>query len=507
MIDFFYCILGNKQALISVSDKKELEFIGKGLCDLGYTIISTRGTANALENAGVTVTKVEHFDPLPDVHAYHWVKDHLQVPKSHWIDSLDVLVMNLYPPYDSKKFAFENEVEFFDLGGPGAIADIAKRYKDDVLIVVDPQDYPAVLNFLKGNEDDLAFRRMLASKALDYAICYEKAYIRWLVNHRWKDIFPSKFDTPISLEGSLRYGEKHHQKAALYVDEMLSEVYTGPGIAKAIQHHGKEMSYNDYLDADVAWNCVSDFKEPTCVIVKHTIPFSIASHNDILEAYRLAVEGGPLSAFRGIVVFNVQVDEALAREIQEFYKVIVAPSYTKEGLEILRVKSKTLRILEAKKDWKGKISLRQIGGGWLAQKSDYMVLKDLDFFLVSKKGPTESEFSDAKFAWLCAKHIKSNAIVIAKNNRMVGMGSAQPNQVESLRIALKEAGAEVKGAALASSNGFFSFGTVEEACQNGISVISKRLGGFIDDDDDDDAIIECCNKYGVSLLFINARPF
>ncbi|XP_049362313.1 uncharacterized protein LOC125827002 [Solanum verrucosum] len=328
------------------------------------------------------------------------------------------------------------------------------------------------------------------------------------------DNFPPSLTVPLSLKDQLRYGENPHQKAAVYADKSLSEVNAG-GIATVIQHHGKEMSYNNYLDADAAWNCVCDFNKPTCVVVKHTNPCGVASRNDIIEAYRLAVKADPVSAFGGIVAFNVEVDEALAKDIREFrsptdgetrmfYEIVVAPKYTAKGLEVLRGKSKTLRILEASKNNKGKLSLRQIGGGWLAQDSDDLTPEDIQFNAMSDKTPQENELNDAQFTWLCVKHVKSNAIVIAKNNCMLGMGSGQPNCLESLRIAMRKAGDEVKGAALAS-DAFFPFAwndAVEEACQSGVSVIAEP-GGSIRDKD----TVECCNKYGVSLVFTNVRYF
>jgi phosphoribosylaminoimidazolecarboxamide formyltransferase/IMP cyclohydrolase len=275
------------------------------------------------------------------------------------------------------------------------------------------------------------------------------------------------------------------------------------------------MSYNNYLDADAAWNCVSEFESPTCVVVKHTNPCGVASRQDILEAYRLAVKGDPVSAFGGIVAFNTTIDEDLAKEIREFrsptdgqtrmfYEIVVAPGYTEKGLEILKGKSKTLRILEAKRSGKGMLSLRQVSGGWLAQESDDLTPEDITFTTVSERAPQDSELSDAKFAWLCVKHVKSNAIVIAKNNCMLGMGSGQPNRLESLRIAFRKAGEEAKGAALAS-DAFFPFAwndAVEEACQNGIGVIAEPSGSMRDGD-----AVDCCNKYGVSLLFTGVRHF
>ncbi|BBH02640.1 AICARFT/IMPCHase bienzyme family protein [Prunus dulcis] len=499
---------GNRLALISLSDKKDLAFLGNGLQDLGYKIVSTGGTASALESAGLSVTKVEQITSFPEmldgrvktlhpnVHggilARRDQKHHMEALSKHGIGTFDVIVVNLYPFYEKVTstggIEFEDGVENIDIGGPAMIRAAAKNHKD-VLVVVDSEDYPALLEYLKGDKVDQQFRRKLAWKAFQHVASYDSAVSEWLWKQTTEDKFPPSLTVPILLKSPLRYGENPHQKAAFYVDKSLSEVNAG-GIATAIQHHGKEMSYNNYLDADAAWNCVSEFRNPTCVVVKHTNPCGVASRDDILEAYTLAVKADPVSAFGGIVAFNIEVDEALAKEIREFrsptdgetrmfYEIVVAPKYTKKGLEILRGKSKTLRILEARKNEKGKLSLRQ-------------------------KAPQESELGDAEFAWLCVKHVKSNAIVIAKNNCMLGMGSGQPNRRESLRIALKKAGEEVKGAALAS-DAFFPFAwkdAVEEACESGVSVIAEP-GGSIRDGD----AIDCCNKYGVSLLFTNVRHF
>ncbi|XVE94281.1 hypothetical protein REPUB_Repub01dG0267800 [Reevesia pubescens] len=524
---------GNKQALISLSDKKDLAFLGNGLQGLGYAIVSTGGTASALENAGVSVTKVEQLTCFPEmldgrvktlhpnIHggilARRDQKHHMEALNKHGIGTFDVVVVNLYPFYDKVTSTggidFDDGIENIDIGGPAMIRAAAKNHKD-VLVVVDSHDYPVLLEFLKGSQDDQEFRRKLAWKAFEHVASYDSAVSEWLWKQTVGDKFPPSLTVPLSLKSSLRYGENPHQKAAFYVDKSLSEVNAG-GIATAVQHHGKEMSYNNYLDADAAWNCVSEFRNPTCVVVKHTNPCGVASCDDILEAYRLAVKADPVSAFGGIVAFNIEVDEALAKEIREFrsptdgetrmfYEIVVAPKYTEKGLEILRGKSKTLRILEAKKNEKGKLSLRQVGGGWLAQDSDDLTPQDIEFNIVSEKKPQDSELSDAEFAWLCVKHVKSNAIVIAKENRMLGMGSGQPNRLESLRIALRKAGDEVKGAALAS-DAFFPFAwkdAVEEACENGIGVIAEP-GGSIRDGD----AIDCCNKYGVSLIFTNVRHF
>ncbi|KAK1280081.1 hypothetical protein QJS04_geneDACA014874 [Acorus gramineus] len=403
--------------------------------------------------------------------------------------TFDVVVVNLYPFYEtvssSTSISFEDGIENIDIGGHTLIRAAAKNHKD-VLVVVDASDYPALLQFLQGKQDSEHFRRELAWKAFQHAGSYDSVVSEWL----WKqsmggERFPPSLTVPMTRGCSLRYGENPHQNAAFYIDRSLSAV-NGGGIATAIQHHGK-----------------------------HTNPCGVASRDDIIEAYRLAVTADPVSAFGGIVAFNVEVDEDLAKEIREFrsptdgvsrmfYEIVIAPKCTEKGLEVLRGKSKDLRILEAKKTEKGMLSLRQIGGGWLVQDSDDLTPQDIKFNAVSEKPPKESELRDAEFAWTCVKHVKSNAIVISKNNCMLGMGSGQPNRPESLRIALRKAGEEVKGASLAS-DAFFPFAwndAVEEACASGVAVIAEPGGSRRDND-----AIDCGNKYGVSLLFTNVRHF
>ncbi|XP_002983813.2 uncharacterized protein LOC9644188 [Selaginella moellendorffii] len=531
---------GSKKALLSLSDKRNLDVLATGLRELGYTLISTGGTAKALETAGFEVTRVEELTNFPEmldgrvktlhpaVHggilARRDLDSHMDALDTHGIGTIDVVVVNLYPFYDTVTApggaSFEKGVENIDIGGPAMIRAAAKNHKH-VLVVVDPADYPTVLDSLQGKlENDEMIRRKFAWKAFQHVSSYDSAVSEWF----WKENngdgsgtqFPSELTIPLALKSSLRYGENPHQKAAFYVDKSISEVDAG-GIATAVQHHGKEMSYNNYLDADAAWNCVCEFKEPTCVVVKHTNPCGVASRPDILEAYRLAVEADSVSAFGGIVAFNCEVDEALAREIREyiakryqenqtkmFYEIVVAPKYTEKGLQVLKGKSKALRILEAQPIKKGRRSARQVGGGWLVQDADDLTPDDITFRVGTTKVPTEAEMTDAKFAWVCVKHVKSNAIVVAKDNSMLGMGSGQPNRIKSLEIAIEKAGSAVKGAALAS-DAFFPFAwndAVEEACKAGVSVIVQP-GGSIRDQD----AIDCCNKYGVAMVFTDVRHF
>lgn len=526
---------GSKYALISLSNKKDLETLGRGLVELGYTIVSTGGTAAALDSAGIAVKKVEELTAFPEmldgrvktlhpvIHggilARRDIDSHMEALKQWDIGAIDLVIVNLYPFYEtvsaSKGVSLEDGVENIDIGGPAMIRAAAKNHRD-VLIVVDPADYSTLLEHLqgKGSMEDECFRKKLAWKAFQHVASYDSAVAEWLWKQTKTEEFVPSLTLPLSMKTPLRYGENPHQKAAFYVDESLANVDAG-GIATAEQHHGKEMSYNNYLDADAAWNCVSEFPVPTCVIVKHTNPCGVACRENLLEAYRLAVEADPVSAFGGIVAFNVEVDEALAKEIREFrsptdgqtrmfYEIVVAPKYTEKGLEILKGKSKSLRILEAKKNEKGRCSLRQVGGGWLVQEADDLTPDEISFTPVTQRVPSDKETEDAKFAWLCVKHVKSNAIVVAKDNRMLGMGSGQPNRVKSLQIALEKAGKEAEGAALAS-DAFFPFAwndAVEDACKAKISVIAQPGGSMRDQD-----AIDCCNKYGVAMLTTGIRHF
>ncbi|XP_066330242.1 uncharacterized protein [Miscanthus floridulus] len=454
---------GVKQALISLSDKTDLANLGNGLQHLGFSIISTGGTASSLEASGVNVTEVEeitHFPEMldgrvktlhPSIHggilARRDQEHHLKALKEHGIGTFDVVVVNLYPFYDkvtTGAISFEDGIENIDIGGPTLIRAAAKNHKD-VLVVVDHKDYPALLEYLERKQDDPDFRRTLAWKAFQHVASYDSAVSEWLWKQSNKaDTFPPSFTVPLTVKSTLRYGENPHQKAAFYGDKSLSLVNAG-GIATAIQHHGKDLARE-----------IREFRSPT--------------------------DGGT----------------------RMFYEIVVAPGYTEKGLEVLKVKSKTLRILEAKRSGKGMLSLRQVTGGWLAQESDDVTPEDITFTKMSERTPGYSELSDAKFACLCIKHVKSNAIVIAKNNCMLGMGSGQPNRRESLRIAFKKAGEEAKGAALAS-DAFFPFAwndAVEEACQSGIAVIAEP-GGSIRDQD----TMDCCNKYGVALVFTGVRHF
>ncbi|GFR42966.1 hypothetical protein Agub_g3964 [Astrephomene gubernaculifera] len=524
---------GKPRALISLSDKSDLDMLVKGLAELGIEIVSTGGTATAIQNAGVPCLKVEDITGFPEmldgrvktlhpaVHggilAIRDKADHMAAIAQHNIGTIDLVVVNLYPfrktVTASPPPAFEVGVENIDIGGPAMIRAAAKNMAH-VAVVTDPRDYPALLEALRQGGPALAeLRKRLAWKAFQHCSSYDAQVSEWLWGQVGSGPAP-EMTVPLQLAHTLRYGENPHQSAAFYTDASLREFQAG-GVATSVVHWGKEMSYNNYLDADAAYQCCCDYPAPSCVIVKHTNPCGIASRGDLREAYRLAVRADPISAFGGIVAFNRPVDAELAREIREFrspqdnetkmfYEIVIAPGYTPEGLEILKGKSKNLRILEAAPRPPSGTSLRQVAGGWLVQGADALGPEGIAFKCVSEAQPTEQQLEDLKFAWRAVKHVKSNAITIAKEGRLLGMGSGQPNRVNSVRIAIEKAAAEVQGSVLASDAFFpFSWGdSVEIACKAGVSAIVHPGGSLRDQD-----AIDCCNKYGVVLLTTGVRHF
>ena len=535
---------GAPRALVSVSDKAGLADLARGLTALGFEVVSTGGSARAVADAGVPCTAVDDVTGFPEmlggrvktlhpkIHGGILAKrsdaSHRAALEEHGIGPIDVVVCNLYPfksTVSGGAASRADAVENIDIGGPSMIRAAAKNH-EDVVVVTDPADYPALLEHLGagGAGGAEAFRRRMAWKAFQHCSTYDSAVAEWL----WEeggagDGTPAPERTvAMELVSGLRYGENPHQGAAFYRDLSLSEDGAG-GLATATQHHGKEMSYNNYLDSEAAYATVMDLPSPGCVVVKHTNPCGAAEAGEgaaaggpeQLEAYRQAVRADPVSAFGGVVAFNHEITAELAREIREFrsptdgetrmfYEIVVAPSYTPEGLEVLKGKSKNLRILEAPPRTSPGVGLRQVGGGWLMQEPDSLVAADIDFVTVSEAQPSPEQLADLRLAWTLVKHVKSNAIAIAKGNSLLGMGSGQPNRVKSVEIALEKAGDAVQGAAMASDAFFpFSWGdSVEKACEAGVKIIAHP-GGSIRDQD----AIDCCNKYGVVLCTTGVRHF
>ncbi len=521
------------RAILGVYDKTGIDELGRGLAGLGWELVSTGGTFAALQSANIAVRKVEDITGFPEmldgrvktlhpvVHggilARRDLPAHTAALEEHGIGHINLVACNLYPFYATVTkpggVEFDEAIENIDIGGPTMLRAAAKNHRD-VIVLVDPADYGPTLDALRTGGVPSEERRRLAWKAFQHVASYDSVVSEWLWSQVSDEPASPALTIPLERAASLRYGENPHQSAAFYVDRSLAEHGRG-GIATAVQHHGKEMSYNNYLDADAAWNAVNDFAGPTCVVVKHTNPCGVATREDMLEAYRLAVRADATSAFGGIVAFNRPVDEALARELREFrnpndgetrmfYEIVIAPSYTEDGLKVLKGKSKDLRILEAQPRQAGGRVLRQVGGGWLFQDADDRTPEDIEFKVVTERQPTSQELEDLKFAWRCVKHVKSNAITVAKDGRLLGMGSGQPNRVKSVEIAMEKAGDEVKGAALAS-DAFFPFAwgdSIENACKAGVAAIVHPGGSMRDQDG-----IDCCNKYGVAMVLTGTRHF
>lgn len=513
--------------------------LAEGLASLGYEVVSTGGSAAAIDKAGVDVTPVDEITDFPEmldgrvktlhpaVHggilARRDVDSHVASVTEHDIGYIDIVAVNLYPFRETVASGadFSACVENIDIGGPAMIRAAAKNHPF-VYVLVDAADYQPLLDHLgkeHTDEEDMKMRKQLAWKAYQHCASYDSVVAEYLWDSIGEGAPAPERSVPMTLMDTLRYGENPHQPAAVYADASLMES-EGAGVGRAILHHGKEMSYNNYLDAEAAYSCVSDFPtvDPSCVVVKHTNPCGVASASgcdgDIVEAYRQAVRADPISAFGGIVAFNCELTADMARDIREFrsptddetrmfYEIVIAPSYTKEGLEVLKGKSKNLRILEAKPRLPS-TTLRQVGGGWLQQASDSLLPEEINFEVVSETQPTADQMEALKFAWRCVKHTKSNAITVATKGRLLGMGSGQPNRVNSVRIALEKAGDEVAGSVLAS-DAFFPFAwgdSVEIACQAGVKAIAHPGGSMRDQE-----AVDVCNKYGVALVTTGHRHF
>jgi phosphoribosylaminoimidazolecarboxamide formyltransferase/IMP cyclohydrolase len=517
-----------KRVLISLSDKTGAVEFARELIGFGAEIISTGGTAGTLREAGIDVTDVSDVTGFPEmmdgrvktlhpkIHgaflALRDNPDHVASMKEHGIEPIDMAVINLYPferTIAIEGVTLESAIENIDIGGPAMIRSASKNWSD-VAVVTDPTMYAEIIREMKLNGGSLSLdtRQRLATAAYTRTAEYDSVisgYLRTrvtnvIVEPTESAPFPDTNDIRIGKIRDLRYGENPHQRAALY-----SSGEAG-GIANADQLHGKEMSFNNYVDADAAWNLVQDFDERAVAIIKHTNPSGLGIGITNEEAYRRALSTDPVSAFGGIVAFNRTVDVEVARSVTEiFTEVVVAPDFEIEAAEILRAK-KNLRVLRVE-DSRGLsgTEYKQVGGGFLAQEKDSYRASQSDLVVVSEKQPTEEQFKAMLLAWRVCKHVKSNAIVIANASKTIGVGSGQMNRVDSVRIAAMRAERfelPIKGAALAS-DAFFPFrDNVDEAAKMGISAIIQP-GGSIKDDES----ILAANEHGLVMVFTGIRHF
>jgi len=507
-----------RRALLSVSNKQGIVEFARGLVELGFEIVSTGGTARQLREAGVPVTYVSEVTGFPEIlegrvktlhPAVHGgilarrTPEHLAQLEAHGIAPVDLVAVNLYPfaaTVARPGVSLEEAIENIDIGGPAMIRAAAKNY-EHVVVVVNPERYPAVLEALRGGGVDLRLRLELAAEAFAHTAAYDSTIARYLAGLRGDLEFPASFTLAGERVMLLRYGENPHQRAAFYREVPAA----GAGVATARQLHGKELSYNNILDLHAALELVREFSGPTAAIIKHNNPCGVATAGDPATAYRRAFEADPVSAFGGIVAFNCTVDEAAAREMTAiFLEAVIAPDFTPGALEVLRQKA-DLRILSTgplDESDAYPFEVRQVRGGFLVQETDREVWREGDLRVVTRRQPTPEELADLRFAMTVVKHVKSNAIVVVKNRQVLGVGAGQMNRVGAARIALAQAGEKARGAVL-GSDAFFPFpDTVEEAARAGITAIAQP-GGSVRDRES----IEAADRLGLAMVFTGMRHF
>ena len=506
------------RALISVSDKSGVVDLARGLKELGIEIFSTGGTKKSLEAAGVKIHSISELTGFPEIldgrvktlhPAVHGgilarrdLPQHLSQLIQHHIELIDMVVVNLYPFVETVTRAgvsLDEALENIDIGGPSMIRSAAKNFPS-VLVVVDPEDYDAILQKLRRGNIDLRYRKRLAQKAFQHVALYDTAIAQYLN----EEVFPEQMTIALEKARSLRYGENPHQQAAFYIEQNARR--KPEGLASLEQLAGPELSFNNLLDLDAALNVLADFSDPTIAIIKHNNSCGLASHSDLAEAYRRALAGDPVAAFGGIVASNRTINLAAAQEIDKsHYDAIVAPGYQKGALELLRRKE-SLRLAKIvpyrASSSKSHLDFRRVRGGFLAQRPDTLTKSELKPRTVTKRQPSEKELSDLLFAWKAVKSIKSNAIVIAKGQTLLGMGAGQPSRVVSVELALKKAGDRAKGSVLAS-DAFFPFADGPElAIKHGVNAIIQP-GGSVRDKE----VIKLANKYNVAMVFTGVRHF
>ncbi len=510
--------MGNKRALISVSNKEGIVAFAKGLLDQGVEIISTGGTKKLLEENGMHVTGISAITDFPEildgrvktlhpsVHAGILAirdnKEHQQQLKERSIQPIDIVVVNLYPfkeTISKSDVVFADAIENIDIGGPTMLRSAAKNHQD-VTVVVDPDDYDAVLNQLadKG-ETTVELRKQLAAKVFRHTAQYDALIAQYLTEQVGVE-FPESYTVTYEKKQALRYGENPHQQAAFY-----KEVLPHSGsVTSAKQLHGKELSYNNINDADAALSIVKELQRPAAVAVKHMNPCGVGVADSLEDAFSRAFEADPVSIFGGILAFNREVDRGTALKLKEiFLEIVIAPGFTKEALTILTAK-KNIRLLAVDMNAPSKIAkkLTSIPGGLLVQEEDHYTLEEASITIPTQKEPTKEEWEDLKLAWQVVKHVKSNAILLVKEDRTIGVGAGQMNRVGAAEIAIKQAGDKAKGAVMASDAFFPMDDTVEAAAKAGITAIIQP-GGSIRDEDS----IKKCDEYGIAMVFTGVRHF
>lgn len=508
-----------KRALISVSDKTGIIEFAKELVTLGYEIISTGGTKKSLDEAGIKTMGISDITKFPEmmdgrVKTLHpnvhggllCVRDnpeHMKDLVDNHIELIDMVVVNLYPFKETLKKGGTHEelIENIDIGGPSMLRSAAKNHKF-VTVCVDPADYQRVLDEIKENGDTtLEFRCELAAKVFRTTAAYDALIAQYLTSKLGIE-YPEKLTLTYEKVQGLRYGENPHQTAAFYATPM-----TGYSLASAKQLHGKELSYNNIQDANGAIEILREFLnsgKSAVVAVKHTNPCGVGIGNTLKEAWDRAYSADPISIFGGIVATNEVIDIDVANELHKlFLEIVIAPGFTDEALEILKAK-KNIRLmtLDINQEIKNKKKVIGVNDGILIQDIDFGEVKAEDLVCVTETKPTAEDIEELLFGWKVVKNVKSNAIVVSKNNQTLGVGAGQMNRVGAAKIALEQAGEKSKGAYL-SSDAFFPMpDTVQLAIEYGIKAIIQP-GGSIKDQ----LSIDECNKHGIAMVFTKMRHF
>lgn len=508
----------NKRALISVSDKEGIVDFARSLTELGVEIVSTGGTHRQLEDSGVPVINISEVTGFPEIldgrvktlhpniHsgllAVRSNEDHMQQLQEHNIAPIDFVIVNLYPfaqTIAKPDVSFDDAIENIDIGGPSMLRAAAKNHQD-VTIVVDKADYATVIEEMKAkSEVSLATKQKLATKVFRHTAAYDSMIAEYLTE-QMNETLPEKLTVTYEKMQDLRYGENPHQQAGFY--QLPQKIDCT--IATAKQLHGKELSYNNINDADAALAIIKEFEGAAVVAVKHSNPCGIGLGDSIQEAYMRAFEADPISIFGGIVALNRPVNLVTAERLSDiFLEIIIAPDYEQDALELLS-KKKNIRLLKvgeiqaASKHWR----YQTVAGGVLVQEQDVKQVQREDCQVVTDREPTEEEWAQLLFSWKAVKHVKSNAIVLARHHMTVGIGAGQMNRVGAARIAIEQAGDKSQGSVMASDAFFPMPDTVEIAAKAGVRAIIQP-GGSIKDNE---SIAEA-NRHGMAMVVTGVRHF
>ncbi len=517
-----------QRALISVSNKEGVVEFAKGLAAMGIEILSTGGTAKALKEAGVPVKDVAEFTGFPEmldgrvktlhpkIHGGLLARrddpTHLAQMKQHGLEPIDLVAVNLYP-FESTvakpNCSFEEAIETIDIGGPAMLRSSAKNF-EHVTVVVDPHDYPKVLDEIRSGSGSVSTetRLALAKKVFLHTARYDSVISTYLES-RTPDAERVRFPSILTLQfekvEDLRYGENPHQQAAFYREFRPAE----PSVSTAKQLHGKAMSFNNFLDANAGLELVKEFDQTAAVIIKHNNPCGVAIGESLLEAYRKAKATDPVSAFGGVIAFNRPVDAETAEEIAKmFVEIVIAPGFERSALELFK-KKRDLRLLDVgtdlKETWERRsgMDMKRVVGGLILQDRDLGRIEDVRTLKVAtKRKPTDDEYDALAFAWIVCKHVKSNAIIYARPGQTIGIGAGQMSRVDSVKLAAMKAQSPLAGTVMAS-DAFFPFRDgLDEAAKAGITAVIQP-GGSIKDEE----VIRAADEHDMAMVMTGMRHF